>query len=69
MTYIVKIIVDPMPEIKMEPFKVELGKIHKEKVTFENTDEVDMIVTCKSSHPSIFYASQDKFTVPARSKI
>jgi hypothetical protein len=26
LTYLVKVIVDPMPEIKMDSFQVELGK-------------------------------------------
>jgi hypothetical protein len=55
LTYLLKVIVDPMPEIKLEPFQVELGKAHRETAVFENTDELDMTVTCKSSHPSIFF--------------
>ena len=67
MTYLIKVIVDPMPEIKMEPFQVELGKMHKEKVVFENTDDVAMTVICKSTNPSIFSSEHEQFTVPARS--
>jgi hypothetical protein len=33
-SYIVKVIVESMPEIKLEAFQVELGKAHREKVQF-----------------------------------
>ena len=68
LTYLLKVIVEPMPEIKLEPFKVELGKLHKEHIWFENTDDVDMIVICRSSHPTIFYPEFEKLIVPPRSK-
>ena len=33
-SYIVKVIVEAMPEIKLEAFQIELGKTHKEKIQF-----------------------------------
>lgn len=68
-TYLVKVIVEPMPEIKLESFKVELGKMHREVVTFENTDDCSMTITAKSSHPLIFFPEADVLKVPPRSQI
>lgn len=42
--------------------------MHQETVVFENTDDVEMKVSCKGSHPTVFYAETPNFTVPPRSK-
>ena len=57
-----------MPEIKLDTFQIELGKTHREMVLFENTDDKEMTVTAKSTHPNIFFVEQETLLVPPRSK-
>lgn len=57
-----------MPEIKLEPFQVELGKRQVETIILENTDDQPMNVIGKCSHPTIFSFEPEHIVVPAKSK-
>ena len=60
-SFLIKVIVEAMPEIKMQPFQVELGQSHEEPVLFENTDDAVMTVKVRCSHPEVFFAEVDSF--------
>lgn len=65
-SYVINVNVVEAAEVKLNPFKAELGKAQSETIVLENTDDVKLKVEGRSSNPNTFSIEPASFTIPPK---